>query len=136
MLFEKYLTPHRAELLSVLRIVIGLLLVHYGIATLFKYPATPMLASTSSLTMFAGSMELIGGTLLLIGLCKRPAAFIVSGFMASAFFIGHVFRGETPVIMPVLNGGATAILYCFSCLYISAAGAGPWSIDAATKKRL
>jgi putative oxidoreductase len=134
MFFEKYLTPYRPQLLSLMRIVIGLLLVHYGIATLFKYPAVPTLAGSSPLTMFAGTMELIGGALLLIGLCTRPAAFIVSGFMASAFFIGHVFKTDTPVIMPVLNGGATAILYCFSCLYISAAGGGPWSIDAMRKK--
>ena len=132
---ENFLAAYRPQLLSLLRIVVGLLLVHYGIATLFKYPAVPMFANSSPLLLFAGSMELIGGALLLVGLCTRPAAFVVAGFMASAFFIGHVFKTDTPVIMPVLNGGTAAVLYCFSCLYLAAAGPGPWSVDAAMRNK-
>jgi len=74
----------------------------------------------------AGVLEVFGGALLLIGLFSRPVAFILSGEMAVAYFQAHYPRG----FWPVLNGGEPAILFCFVFLYLAAAGAGPWSIDA------
>lgn len=79
-----------------------------------------------SLAGLASVMELVGGTLLLIGIFTRPVAFILSGEMAVAYFMGHAPNG----FWPVLNGGVPAVIFCFVWLYISAAGAGPWSVDA------
>ena len=89
-----------------------------------------------SLIGAAGFIELIGGALLIIGLCTRPVAFILAGMMAFAYFIGHMFKGgvAAPVFHPLLNGGTLAALYCFACLYLATAGAGPWSVDASMKK--
>ena len=74
----------------------------------------------------AGLLEMVGGGLLLVGLFTRPVAFLLSGEMAFAYFIGHAGKG----FWPMLNGGAEAVTFCFLWLYISAAGAGPWSLDA------
>ena len=121
--------PH---LLSVFRIICGLLLLQHGIAKFFKFPAVPMFANLDYSSMFglAGFFELIGGALLVIGLLTRPAAFIVSGMAAVAYFYAHAPRG----FFPILNGGETVILLCFGLLYIAAAGPGPWSIDASRSK--
>jgi len=82
----------------------------------------------------AGVLEVFGGALIVIGLFTRPVAFVLSGEMAFAYFMGHMFKGETPVFLPLLNGGTAAILFCFACLYLSAAGGGPVSADAALGK--
>jgi putative oxidoreductase len=71
----------------------------------------------------------------MIGLFTRPAALILSGEMAFAYFIGHMFKTGAPVFHPLNNGGTAAILFCFACLYLSASGGGPISVDAALKKR-
>ncbi|MGH6874595.1 MAG: DoxX family protein, partial [Aestuariivirgaceae bacterium] len=73
-----------------------------------------------------GLLELVGGILITIGLFTRPTAFILSGMMAVAYFMAHAPRG----FYPINNGGELAILFCFIFLYIAAAGAGPWSVDA------
>jgi putative oxidoreductase len=78
-----------------------------------------------------GVLEVFGGLLVLVGLFTRPAAFILSGEMAVAYFIGHAPQG----LWPVLNQGSPAILFCFLFLYISAAGPGPWSLDALLSRR-
>jgi putative oxidoreductase len=119
-------------LVSVFRFICGLTLLEHGIAKFFKFPVVPMFAKLdySSMLGIAGYFELIGGALLVIGLFTRPVAFIVSGMTAVAYFYAHVPRG----FFPILNGGETVILYCFGLLYIAAAGAGPWSIDALRKK--
>ena len=70
---------------------------------------------------------------MLVGLFTRLTAFILSGEMAFAYFLGHMFKGETPVWLPLLNGGTAAILFCFACLYLATAGGGPISVDAARK---
>ena len=88
-------------------------------------------APVGSLVWFAGVIEVVGGTLLLLGLFTRPVAFILSGEMAFAYFIGHAGHG----FWPVLNQGAPAIFYCFTFLYMSAAGPGPWSLDALLARR-
>jgi putative oxidoreductase len=117
-------------LLSVLRIVAAFVFIQFGSAKLLAIPAAIMpgggTAPLTSLPGFAGSLELVGGTLLLLGLFTRPVAFLVSGEMAFAYFMGHAPQG----FWPVLNQGAPAILFCYIWLYISSAGPGPWSLDA------
>src|SRR5216117_4595853 len=99
-------------------------------AKLFAFPAAIMpgggTAPITSLPGIAGIIESIGGPLLLFGLFTRPVAFLLSGEMAFAYFIGHAPHG----FWPLLNQGAPAVFYCFLFLYLSAAGAGPWSLDA------
>jgi len=117
-------------LLSVLRIVAAFLFMQFGTAKLVAFPAAIMpgggTAPIGSLAGIAGLLESVGGLLLLAGLFTRPVAFILSGEMAVAYFIGHAPQG----FWPVLNQGHPAILFCFVWLYLSAAGAGPWSLDA------
>lgn len=120
------------RLLSILRIMAGLLYMAHGMAKLLKWPPVPMFAKVElmSLLGFAGVLELAGGALLVIGLFSRPVAFILSGQMAVAYFMAHAPKG----FHPILNGGELAILYCFLFLYIAAAGPGPWSLDATRRK--
>ena len=117
-------------LLSVLRIVAAFLFMQFGAAKLVAFPAAIMpgggTAPIGSLAGIAGLLESVGGVLLLAGLFTRPVAFILSGEMAVAYFIGHAPQG----FWPILNQGHPAILFCFVWLYLSAAGAGPWSLDA------
>src|SRR6478752_2181667 len=120
--------------LSLLRFITGLVLLQYGIAKIFKFPVVPYFANIPPLITVAGTIELVGGALLMLGLFTRPVAFILSGQMACAYFIGHMFKGADPVFLPLLNGGTLAIVLCFTCLYIATAGGGPISADAAMKK--
>jgi putative oxidoreductase len=121
--------------LSVLRIIAGLLIIQHGMGKLLGFPAFPIYANVQlmSLSGAAGVLELIGGALLIVGLWTQPVAFILSGELAFAYFIGHMFKAA-PVFHPLLNGGTLAALYCFTFLYLSAAGGGPWSLDASMKK--
>ena len=132
-----YLTRFQPVLLSLFRFITGLLLFQYGVAKLFMFPAVPMFAKVELMSLYgaAGALELVLGALLMIGLFSRLSAFILSGEMAFAYFMGHMFRGETPVFLPLLNNGTLAILFCFACLYLSAAGGGPISADAAMGKK-
>ena len=125
------LAPWQPQLLSVLRIVCGYLFFLHGCAKLLHTPHVAMFDNLElfSLMGLAGVLELVGGFLILIGLFTRPVAFILSGEMAVAYFMGHASRG-TPLI-PMLNQGDAAVLYCFAFLYLAAAGPGPWSVDAA-----
>ncbi len=117
-------------ILSILRIIAAFLFLQYGSTKLFAFPGAVMpgggTVSLSSLAGVAGALEVAGGALLLVGLFIRPVAFLLSGEMAVAYFIAHAGRG----FWPVLNGGAPAVAFCFLWLYVSAAGGGPWSIDA------
>lgn len=133
MQFE-FLAPYRPQLLSVLRIITGLLLFQYGIAKLFKFPVLPYFANIPPLITVAGTLELVLGALLIVGLFTRLTAFILSGEMAFAYFMGHMLKTGEPVWHPLNNGGTAAILFCFTCLYLASAGAGPWSIDASRGK--
>ena len=114
--------------LSLFRFITGLLLFQYGVAKLLKFPAgTPFeKVELFSLIGAAGTLELVLGGLLMIGLWSRIVAFILSGEMAFAYFIGHFPRG----FFPILNNGTAAILFCFACLYLATAGGGPYSVDA------
>jgi putative oxidoreductase len=120
------------RLLSILRIMSGLLLLQHGTAKYLKFPFVQSMANASptSLPGIAGILELVGGVLLILGLFTRPTAFILSGMTAVAYFVAHAPRG----FYPVLNGGELAALYCFVFLYIAAAGSGPWSLDAMRRK--
>ena len=121
-------------LLSVLRIVAAFLFIQYGTAKWFALPA-PLMPGGGTVPLMsqagiAAILEVIGGGLLLIGLFTRPVAFVLSGEMAFAYFLGHAPKG----FWPVVNQGSPAILFCFAWLYISAAGAGPWSLDALLRR--
>lgn len=121
-----FLAPWTPQLLSVLRVISGLLLLQHGTTKYLNFPEGQM-NNASPLTMggFAGILELVGGVLLVIGLFTRPVAFILSGTMAAAYFIAHAPQG----FFPLLNGGELAVLYCFVFLFLAAAGGGAWSVD-------
>lgn len=118
------------QLLSVLRIVAAFLFFQFGSAKWFAFPAAIMpgggTAPLGSLAWFASVIEVLGGGLLLLGLFTRPVAFLLAGEMAIAYFYGHAGNG----FWPLLNQGTPAVFFCFLFLYISAAGPGPWSLDA------
>jgi putative oxidoreductase len=124
--------------LSLLRFITGLLLFQYGVAKLLKFPAGNPFEKVElfSLIGAAGTLELVLGALLMIGLWSRIVAFILSGEMACAYFLGHMFKNPAePVWLPLNNGGTAAILFCFACLYLSTVGGGPYSVDAAMGKK-
>ena len=122
--------------LSLFRFITGLLLFQYGIAKIFKFPVLPYFANIPPLITAAGTIELVLGALLMIGLWSRIVAFILSGEMACAYFLGHMFKNPAePVWLPLNNGGTAAILFCFACLYLSTAGGGPYSVDAKMGKK-
>jgi putative oxidoreductase len=133
--FNKMLASGEPMVLSIFRIIVGLLLFQYGVAKIFKFPVLPYFANVPPLIYSAGLIELILGALLILGLFTRPVAFILSGEMAFAYFMGHMFKNPAePVFIPLLSGGNGAILFCFSCLYLACAGGGPWSLDAMMRK--
>ena len=120
------------RILSLLRIVIAFLYMQHGMAKLF---GTPHIAMFDGLHLFsllglAGVLELAGGLLILLGLFTRPAAFILSGEMAVAYFMAHAPNG----FLPILNQGELAVVYCFVFLYLSFAGGGAYSLDAMRSK--
>jgi putative oxidoreductase len=121
--------------LSLLRIIAAFLFIQYGTTKILGWPAEVMpgggTAPLASLAGAAGLIEMIGGALMFVGLFSRPVAFLLSGQMAVAYFKGHAGQG----FWPVLNGGAPAVIFCFVWLYISAAGGGPWSLDALMRRR-
>jgi putative oxidoreductase len=114
-------------LLSVLRIMTGLLFLEHGTGKLLGFPAgLPFIDKMpAGLLYFTGTMELVGGLLITIGLFTRPVAFILSGFMAAAYFMAHFPMS----FFPAINMGEPAVLYCFIFLFIAAAGPGPWAVD-------
>jgi putative oxidoreductase len=122
--------------LSLFRFITGLLLFQYGVAKIFKFPVLAYFANIPPLIQAAGWLELVLGALLMIGLFSRLAAFILSGEMAFAYFLGHMFKNPAePVLLPLLNNGTAAILFCFACLYLATSGPGPISVDAAMGKK-
>ena len=121
------------RVLSLLRIVAALLFMEHGLMKIFDFPGPqpgvpdplpPMLLA-------AAWIEIIGGALLALGLFTRLAAFVCSGEMAVAYFMAHFPRS----FWPVINGGEHTVLYCFIFLYLFAAGAGPFSVDAELSAR-
>jgi len=122
----RFLEPYTSHLLSILRIMSGLLFVQHGTTKYLNFPVSPM-NNASPLTMggAAGVIELVGGILIVLGLFTRPVAFVLSGTMAVAYFYAHGLTN----FFPLLNGGELSALYCFVFLYIAAAGGGAWSAD-------
>ncbi|MCZ0962917.1 DoxX family protein [Paracoccus sp. EF6] len=116
-------------MLSVLRIMSGLLFLAHGTQKFLGFPGGDYAGSGWSfaqLGAYAGVVELVTGALITLGLFTRPAAFLASGTMAFAYFLGHASQS----FWPVNNGGDAAILYCFVFLYLVFAGPGPLSLDA------
>src|SRR5258705_11584000 len=125
-----FYTPY---LQSVLRIVAALLFIAHGTQKLFAFPvgAPSSAFALMSLMGVAGVLETVGGVLMLVGLFTGPVAFVLAGEMAVAYFLQHAPGGP----WPILNGGELAVLFCFIWLFFCAAGPGPWSLDAAWRRR-
>jgi putative oxidoreductase len=133
--FDNMLAKWQPTALSLFRFITGLLLFQYGVAKILGFPAVPMFAKIPPLIVVAGTIELVVGALLMIGLFTRLSAFILSGEMAFAYFMGHMFKTPAaPVFHPILNGGTAAILFCFACLYLATSGGGPYSVDEMRKR--
>jgi putative oxidoreductase len=130
---NKMLAGWEPPVLSIFRIMTGLLLFQYGVAKLLKFPLVPFLANVEVLSLYgiAGVFELIFGGLLILGLFTRCAAFILAGETACAYFIEHAPRG----FYPLLNNGSLPIMFCFACLFLVCAGGGPWSLDAIVRRK-
>lgn len=120
------------RILGIMRIIIGFLYLQHGTAKLLGTPHIAMFdgVQLGSLIGLAGILELVGGSLILLGLLTRPVAFILSGEMAVAYFMAHAPHG----FLPILNQGELAVVYCFVFLYLSVAGGGAFSLDGMRKK--
>jgi putative oxidoreductase len=126
---SNFVTDWAPRVLSLLRIVTGLLFLEHGTQKLLGFPLRAAGTAGPDLMSLLGiqaGLELVGGVLIVLGFFTRPVAFILSGDMAVAYFYSHYPRN----FFPILNGGDAAILYCFIYLYLAAAGGGEWSLDA------
>jgi putative oxidoreductase len=121
------LERYRPYILSILRIVVGLLFLEHGLSKVFNFPAPSPVPSLSGLLILAAILETIGAALFLVGAFTRIVAFILSGEMAFAYFMAHAPRS----FYPIVNAGELAVLYCFIFLYFAFAGGGPLSVDRA-----
>ena len=124
------LARSQPQLLSVLRIVAGLIFMQHGLQKLvgwFGGVGDGGTVELLSLMGLAGILEAVGGGLIALGLFTRITAFVMAGEMAAAYFMAHFPRS----FFPIENGGELAVLLCFVFLYLSAAGGGPWSVDSA-----
>lgn len=124
-----WLSRFQPQLHALLRIMTGLLFLEHGTQKFLSFPpgqAAGMGLALNNPGAYAGIIELLCGLLVAIGLFTRPAAFLASGTMAIAYWMAHAPQNP----FPVNNMGDAAILYCFVFLYLAAAGAGPWSVDA------
>jgi putative oxidoreductase len=130
--FNAMLARFQPLVLSIFRIITGLLMFQFGCAKVLKFPVIPPFDKVAPFSLFwcAGTVELVLGGLLILGLCSRIVAFVLCGEMAFAYFISHFPRG----FIPLLNGGELAIMFCFSCLYIACAGGGPYGVDGMRNK--
>ncbi len=117
--------------LSLLRIIAGFLLLWHGSQKLFGYPASAQPGELSTLMLIGGILEFFGGLLVMIGFFTRPAAFLISGMMAVAYFMAHAPGG----FLPLLNRGELAAIYSFLFLYFVFAGPGPWSVDSLIREK-
>ena len=120
----KFLDNYQEHSYALLRIVSGFLFIWHGTQKYFNFPAEfPW--GLNPMTSAAGVIEIVGGTLILIGLFTRPAAFVCSGTMAVAYWLAH----GSKAFFPIANGGELAVLFCFVFLLIATKGAGMWSVD-------
>jgi len=120
-----FMRGFESQTYAALRIVAGFLLLWHGAQKLFGFPAPMPMEAPAFIIYVAGPIELIGGALVMVGLLTRWAAFLCSGLMAAAYWMAH---GRN-ALFPIENGGELAALYCFVFLFISAKGAGIWSVD-------
>jgi putative oxidoreductase len=137
-----FLDSWSTRLLSVLRIVAGLMFLEHGCMKILHFPAPMMPGALPPLLMIAGIIELVAGALLVLGLFTKPAAFIASGETAVAYFGFHTLNAfhmmppSTPVSLdPQVNHGAEAALYAVIFLYLAAAGGGAWALDGMLNKK-
>lgn len=126
-MFMKSFAP---QTYALMRIAVGLLFLWHGSQKLLGFPVAAPAGLPGFIVAIAGPIELIGGTLVMIGLFTHGAAFLCSGLMAAAYWMMH----GTQALFPIINHGELAALYCFVFLYISAAGGGLWSVDAALRR--
>jgi len=124
-------TTWQPQLHALLRVIIGLMLLEHGTSKILHFPINDQMlngyAQMGNMATFTGLVELIGGILITIGAFTRVTAFILSGYMAVAFWMVHFARSHS--ILPMLNGSETVVFFCFIFLYFAAAGAGPYSVD-------
>lgn len=121
-----FLRKYEGETYALMRIVVGFLFLWHGVQKHFGFPPLPEgIVIPAFVTYVAGSIELIGGLLVMIGLFTRWAAFLCSGLMAFAYWMAHGLNA----LLPITNQGELAAAYCFVFLYIAARGAGRWSVD-------
>ncbi|XXQ67298.1 DoxX family protein [Neisseriaceae bacterium B1] len=124
-----FLTRFQTQFLGLMRIVFGYLFMLHGTTKLFQMPYIERFANVEFMSIYgvAGVLELVGGLLLILGLFTRSTAFVLSGQMAVAYFMSHAKADN--FLMPILNGGELAALYCFAFLYLAAAGSGAFALD-------
>jgi len=120
-----FMKPYSAQTFALFRIIVGLLFLSHGLQKIFGLFGGAPAEAPPFVIWVAGSIELVGGTLIAVGFMTRWAAFVCSGLMASAYWMAH----GTKAFHPIMNGGEMALLYCFAFLFIAAHGAGIWSID-------
>jgi putative oxidoreductase len=125
-----FLKPHTEKIYAALRIFAGLMFMAHGLQKLFGLFGGVPAEAPAFIKYGAGVIELVGGALIAAGLFTAPAAFIASGTMAFAFFLGHVIPAKGNLI-PIVNKGELAVLYCWAFLFIAAKGSGIWSVDEA-----
>ena len=121
----KFLENYQEQAYALLRITTGFMFLLHGTQKFFNFPQQYPYGELGFLTIAAGSIELIGGVLIILGLTTRGVAFLCSGTMAVAYWFVH----GTKSLYPLVNGGELAALYCFIFLYIACKGAGIWSMD-------
>lgn len=126
---KAFLWAINAQAYAMMRIVAGFLFLWHGAQKLFGYPAGMPAGVPAFITWVAGPIEFLGGALVMLGLFTRGAAFLASGLMAAAYWMGH----GTQALLPIQNGGELAALYCFVFLFIATQGSGAWSVDGARK---
>jgi len=124
-----FLEPYSAQILGVVRIVSGLCFLEHGTTKWLNFPPGTMHPPITSLSGVGGIIELIAGTLIVLGLYSRCAAFVASGEMAVAYFLAHMKIFDDISFFPTQNGGDAAILFCFIFLYLAAAGPGRFSVS-------
>lgn len=128
---KPFMSVYNSHCYALMRIVVGFLFLWHGTQKLFDFPSAMPPGVPAFITYIAGPIELIGGILIMIGLFTSWSAFLASGLMAFAYWIGH----GTKALLPLLNNGELAALYCFVFLFISTQGGGIWSIDALINRR-
>lgn len=125
----KFLDGFGEQAYALLRIISGLLFLAHGVQKFFNFPAAfPM--PLNPMLMAAGAIEIVAGSLIVLGLFTRPAAFLASGMSAVGYWVAHGAKNPFPIV----NGGETIALYCFLFLFIATRGAGIWSVEGAAKK--